>query len=104
MKKQILMLATPVILGGCSTNQPSCVLLKFNHQPPAGIVERLADTQPAGDRLEIRKWFSSGETGFVLSSIHTNEIQSAVESGATATILHRSGGVFHNSIGFAEKM
>ena len=67
---------------GCSTS-PKCVLLKFNHRPSADTVARLADTQPASDRQSIQDWFAKGETGFILSATHTNEIAAAIADGAT---------------------
>jgi hypothetical protein len=92
MKNKILILLGSVaLLAGCAS-QPSasCVLLKFPHAPAPAIVEQLADTQPASDRQLIRDWFAHGETGFILSATHTNEIAAAIADGATAKVIHGS--------------
>ena len=104
MKTNILILAA-ALLAGCTTKPSTqCVLLKFSHAPSPAVVEQLADTQPAGDRQLIRDWFNHGETGFVLASTHTNEIAAAIAEGATAKVIHSSGSLLNNSIGFGEKL
>ena len=67
----------------------ACVLLKFSHEPSAATCAALAATQPNTTPAEVLAWFKSGERGFILSEIHTNEICAAVKDGATIkTIKH----------------
>jgi hypothetical protein len=99
MKTTLLILITSVALvtGCASAPQPStsCVLLKFPSKPSPQVVEVLAHTQPGADAPAIREWFATGQTGFVLSSTHTNAIATAAAAGATVTTIHSTSGGLH---------
>jgi len=77
-----LFLVIPLIVAGCATNAPHCVLIKFPNQPSPETIFALADSQNENPAI-VADWFNSGERGFILSSIHTNEIQLALTQGAT---------------------
>jgi hypothetical protein len=81
MKNKIVLLITSVAL---------VAVLKFPHSPSCEVIELLAGTQPSADTLQIHDWFAAGETGFILSSTHTNAIAAAIADGATATVIHGS--------------
>ena len=83
MKK--LFLVIPLIISGCATNKPHCVLIKFPHQPSPETIFALADSQNENPAI-VADWFNQGERGFILSSIHTNEIQLALSQGATVKV------------------
>lgn len=80
-----------------SATQTDCILLKFNQRPSAEVVNMLAQTQPQQDAPAIRAWFNKGETGFVLSATHTNEIAAAVAAGATASTVNSGSSKLHLS-------
>jgi len=77
-----LLLTIPLIIAGCATNAPHCVLIKFPYQPTPETIFALAETQNENPAI-VADWFNSGERGFILSSVHTNEIQLALTQGAT---------------------
>jgi DNA-binding NarL/FixJ family response regulator len=107
MKKcTLILLSSVALLAGCETQSPAhrCVLLKFPQAPAPALVAQLAATQPDTTPAEVAAWFQSGERGFILSSVHTNEIAAAVAAGASTTVLHASTGRLNNNVGFGEKM
>lgn len=81
-----LLLTIPLIIAGCATNAPHCVLIKFQHQPSPETIFALADSQNENPAI-VADWFNHGERGFILSSIHTNEIQLALSQGATVKVI-----------------
>jgi len=96
-----------LLLGsGCATNAPKhdCVLLKFSHAPSPAVSDQLANTQPDTTTAEVRDWFAGGERGFIISSVHTNEIKAALAEGATASIIHEGGSTLNDFGDFKEKM
>ena len=77
-----LLLTIPLMIAGCATNAPHCVLIKFPSQPSPETIFALAATQNENPAI-VADWFNYGERGFILSSIHTNEISLAIQQGAT---------------------
>ena len=103
MKNKIIILITSLALvAGCASapNQPaqSCIALDFPHPPSPALIAQLAATQPDTTAAQVAAWFKSGQTSFVLSSSHTNEINAAQAEGATAEVIHFGGGVFNTLI------
>jgi hypothetical protein len=77
-----LFLLSAILLLGCASNSHKCVLLHFNNEPSQYCIKQLAKTQNESLAI-VADWFKSGERGFILSAIHTNEIQIAIDNGAT---------------------
>jgi len=84
MKK--LLITIPLIIAGCAVNRPHCVLIKFPYQPTPETIFALAASQNENPAI-VADWFNHGERGFILSSVHTNEIQLALSQGATAKVI-----------------
>ena len=56
-------------------------MIKFPSQPSPETIFALAASQNENPAI-VADWFNSGNRGFVLSSIHTNQIQLALSQGA----------------------
>jgi hypothetical protein len=92
-KPAVFLTACVAFLTSQKMDAADCILLKFPACPSPAMIEHLADTQNAQDRQLIRNHFLvKHETGFILSSVHTNEIAEAMAEGATRKTLHESHG------------
>jgi len=89
MKKTLVILIASVVLAGCATQpQPKCVALVFSSVPSAELCAQLAATQPDTTAADVQTWFAKGERDFILSSVHTNEINAAIAAGAHLEPIH----------------
>ncbi len=98
MKNKLIVLTGLGLVVGCASSNHQCVSLIFPHLPSPEITAKLAATQPDTTTAEVAAWFNPGDRTFVLSSVHSNEIAAATGEGATATVIHSSGGLLTDGL------
>lgn len=82
--KALSLILSAILISGCATKH-HCAVLHFNQKPNPELIFALAKTQNEDASL-VAEWFNNGNRGFVLSTIHTNEIELAKQFGATVEL------------------